>query len=93
MLGYISRYLDAGVYRNTPYAIEEPPMTALYDTVLPQQRPQQRVELGSWRPNAVVINLATNDYSDGHKTPVDETAFVTAYKGAFGYAGCRFGYV
>ena len=57
-------------------------MTALFDTVVPQWRSQQRVELASWRPHAVVINLATNDYSDGHKAPVDETAFVIAYKGA-----------
>ena len=66
-------------------------MTAAYHTVLPQSSSQLRFELGSWRPHAVVINLATNDYSDGHKTPVDETAFVAAYKGDVCCPGCHTG--
>ena len=72
---------DAGAYRNTPNAITELPMSAIFDTILPQWSPQERIDLTSWHPDAVVINLATNDFTEGHVVPVDQTAFVAAYTG------------
>ncbi len=56
-------------------------MTALFDVMLPQHSPEERADLASWQPHAVVVNLATNDYNPDHEMPVDESAFVTAYKG------------
>ena len=64
-------------------------MTATFDAMLPQHSPDEHVELTSWRPHAVVINLATNDYNPDHKTPVDQSAFVAAYRGGFECHACR----
>jgi hypothetical protein len=60
-------------------------MSALFDAMLPQHNPDERVDLTSWRPHAVVINLATNDYNPDHETPVDPGAFVAAYQGGTDY--------
>ena len=58
-------------------------MSAVFDVALPHWSPQQRVDLSSWLPHAIVINLATNDFADAHQTPVDKGAFVAAYQGVY----------
>ena len=58
-------------------------MERLYDRLLPVSAEDMRWDMASWVPQAVVINLATNDMSAGYKdfSREDHTQFVMAYKG------------
>jgi lysophospholipase L1-like esterase len=49
---------------------------ALYDLALPQD-PKSTWDFGKWRPDVVLINLATNDFGKGIP---DEKGWVGAYK-------------
>jgi lysophospholipase L1-like esterase len=50
-------------------------MTDLYDRTLPS-RPASRWDFGKWTPDAVVINLGTNDFNHGDPGP---NAFMRPY--------------
>lgn len=48
----------------------------LYDRIIPQDA-ASKWDFSKWRPDAVVINLATNDFASGNP---DEAGWVNAYK-------------
>ncbi|MCX7747289.1 MAG: GDSL-type esterase/lipase family protein [Clostridia bacterium] len=69
-----------GVYRDcgTGVAPEIPQIPQLYSRILPDH--VNSVWDFSWKPDVVVINLGTNDFSFLHSNLPDKTLFVNAYK-------------
>jgi lysophospholipase L1-like esterase len=63
-----------GVYRNIHGSYAET-VPRLYERIIPSQ-PEPLWDFSRYVPDAVVINLGTNDFAAGS---VDETAFKTAY--------------
>lgn len=73
----------AGIFRNMKRDAQGLTMAQLYNRVLPMSAKDLTWDMTTWVPHAVVINLATNDLSEGNGnfTEKHQTQFVAAYKG------------